>query len=128
MRISQHFGVKGGFRAAAMLAILALLIQALLPAAAMASQTPGQTMVICTIDGMRTVTVDDKGQPEKGGFAGLPCADCLAATTAAILDPAITITPATYVVRVAIQAIEPPQTTPRARGPPRPYGQAPPTL
>ncbi len=128
MRIGQHFGAQGRTAIAAWLAVVALLIQALLPAAAMAAQIRGQTMVICTIDGMKTVALDPQGQPEKGGFAGLPCADCLGATTVAVLDPAISVTPAVYAVRVAAQPVEPLKTRPRARAPPRPFGQGPPAL
>ena len=128
MRIGQHFGARGAGKTAPLLAVLALLIQALLPAAAMAAQDRGQTMVICTVDGMRTIAVDDQGQPAKGGFAGMPCADCLAATTAAILAPEVSVTPASYAVSLAPHAAERRQDPPRARGPPRPYGQGPPTL
>src|SRR5437868_4224978 len=93
----------------ALLAVLALLIQALLPSAALAAQAkaPGETLVICTAMGAQTITLGaDQGQPKKG-FAGLPCQDCLAAAVAAIPAPEA----ARLQTRVAYTAVEHAPTT-----------------
>lgn len=114
----------------ALLAMLALCVQALIPAAAMAYEaTSGQTMVICTVEGAKTVTVDDQQQPKPEGFAGLPCYQCVAASLAVTDTPDLLLSqPALYVARV--------ETTPPlarrgmapARAPPRPPGQGPPSF
>lgn len=114
--------------AAALLAVLAVMVQALMPSAAMAAQAGGrgETITICTGMGLQTVKVDGQGQ--KKGFAGLPCQDCLAAASAVVMPP-----PQPAVVRVAYATafvLDAPRAelTPRsARAPPRPPGQGPPT-
>ena len=116
-----------GARLAAWLGVLALLVQALLPAAAMAatSRSGGETMVICTVDGVRTVTL---GEHEKGGkpFAGLPCHDCLAAACAALPAPEPQIARVVY-SRVVMERPREQAWAPKlARAPPRPPGQGPP--
>lgn len=112
---------------AAWLGVLALLIQALLPAAAMAGQSGagGEQIVICTLQGVRTVTV---GADETGGkgFAGLPCENCLAATTAAIALPELAVEPMVYVTARIEHAPERAWAPQLAHAPPRPPGQGPP--
>lgn len=119
---------------AAWLAVAALIIQALIPAAALASGRPaGMVMELCTPQGAQTVVigVDGKAKPyaPAKGFAGLACADCLGASLAiTFAEPALSVAPTRYV------RIEPPAAAPQlpaspcARGPPRPPGQAPPAL
>lgn len=113
---------------AAWLGVLALLIQALLPAAALAAQSrdPGERIVICTLAGVKTVAVG--GHETKGGksFAGLPCADCLAATIAAIPAPALGVERTVYSTARMDHAPERRWTPQLARAPPRPPGQGPP--
>jgi hypothetical protein len=110
------------------LGVLALLVQALLPAAAMAAasgRSAGEIIVVCTMNGARTITVDvDK----KGGkpFAGLPCHDCLAASCAAVITPAPQIERAAYAHAVLERPRERAWTPTLARAPPRPPGQGPP--
>lgn len=113
--------------AAALLAVLAVMVQALIPSAAMAAQAGGgETIQICTAMGLQTIKVDG-GATQQKGFAGLPCQDCLAAATAVVM-PA----PQPVVVRVAYATafvIDAPRAelAPRsARAPPRPPGQGPP--
>jgi hypothetical protein len=113
---------------AALRAVLAVMVQALFPSAAMAAQAGarGETIMICTAMGLQTVKVDGQGQKE--GFAGLPCQDCLAAATAVVMpapQPAVArVAYATAYVLAAPRA----ELTPRsARAPPRPPGQGPPT-
>lgn len=114
---------------AALLAIAALLIQALLPAAAMAAQARpgGATLVICTQMGPQTVKVGDAGKPHKGGFAGLPCPDCLVAASAALPAPEPLLLPISYAV-AHVEHVAVRRTAPQlARAPPRPPSQGPPT-
>src|SRR3546814_9849577 len=83
---------------AALIAVFALLIQALMPAAAMAGSpaAPGLTS-ICTGSGVTTVS--DQAPPSgPKGLAGLPCQNCLAAAVAAIWTPELAIQPVIYTV------------------------------
>lgn len=115
-------------RIVAWLGVLALLVQALLPAAAMAAQSGaarGEQIVVCTLAGARTVTLGDHDKPSKG-FAGLPCHDCLAATTAALATPEPVLEPIAYAVTVIEHAPERSWAPQLARAPPRPPGQGPP--
>lgn len=113
----------------ALLGVLALLVQALLPVAAMAAQSraDGQTIVICTQMGAQTIKLDGDGKPQKGGFAGLPCQDCLVAATAALPAPAPVALPAVYVVAQVHHTVARRAAPQLARAPPRPPGQGPPT-
>jgi hypothetical protein len=114
---------------AALLCVFALLVQAFMPAAALAAQagSADETMIVCTQMGVQVVKVGDAQTPQKGGFAGLPCANCLAATAAVVLS-----TPERVEAPVAYQAarvehVETAELTLRgARAPPRPPGQGPP--
>jgi hypothetical protein len=112
---------------AALIGLFALLIQALLPAAALAAQPPGgDTLVICTAQGLKTVALGAGAEPEKG-FAGLPCIDCLAVSIAAAPAPAVTVAPVAYVVVPIVHPTPAADLTVRAaRAPPRPPGQGPP--
>lgn len=115
-------------RFALLVAVFALLAQALVPAAALAAQATGVTYVeLCTSQGAQTIALDKTGQP-KSGFAGLPCQDCLAAATAVVVTPELTIVPTAYVVAVVRHATAADTPAPRARAPPRPPGQGPPLL
>ena len=117
-----------GARLAAWLGMLALLVQALLPAAAMAATSrasSGETIAICTVEGVRTVTL---GEHEKGGksFAGLPCHDCLAASCAALPAREPQIDRVAYARLVVERPRELAWAPKLARPPPRPPGQGPP--
>jgi Na+/proline symporter len=111
----------------ALLALFALMVQALVPAAAMAAARPGDpaTMVICTQDGAKIVPTGAPAHKPKG-FAGMPCQDCLAAAMAAIAPPSLALQPVVY----QAARVEPAEIrrldAPRARAPPRPPGQGPP--
>jgi hypothetical protein len=110
----------------AVIGLFALLIQALLPAAALAGQRPagGETIVICTQMGVQTLTVGD--QPAEG-FAGLPCIDCLAVSMATAPPPEISVAPVDYLVQTVERAPPTADLALRAaRAPPRPPGQGPP--
>jgi hypothetical protein len=117
---------------AVLVAVFALLIQALTPAAAMAARSDGAGgMVICTGDGTATLTADGhlvKSPPSKPkGFAGMPCQDCLALAMTAIVTPQPTILRVAYTAALVEHAPVRQLFPPRARGPPRPFGQGPPT-
>ena len=111
---------------AAALAVFALLIQVLLPSAALAARADGSTLVVCAVDGAHTVRVDHVPGPKKG-LAGLPCPDCLTAAVALVFapPPVIGAAPVGF-VRVEHHA-GPAVRLALARAPPRPLGQGPPT-
>ena len=81
---------------AVLLAVAALLVQALLPAAAMAAESLAAVRVeLCTPQGAKTVVLDRDGRAQKG-FAGLPCSDCLGATLAVTTPPALSVVSIAY--------------------------------
>ena len=109
-------------------AVFALLIQALLPAAAMAAQRGDDGgVIVCTLDGAKTLYAAQLPTSKQKGFAGLPCQDCLAAAMAFVATPPLTISsaPSAY-VRVE-HHVRPAVRLAFARAPPRPFGQGPPT-
>ncbi|MDB5424595.1 MAG: hypothetical protein JWQ29_2011 [Phenylobacterium sp.] len=117
---------------AALVAVFALMVQALVPAAAMAaapdaSGVPGAWgLVICTQNGATTAA--PRGDPSKPkGFAGMPCQDCLAAALAMTQTPELAVQPVAYVAARIEHAPAERPIEPRARAPPRPPGQGPPT-
>jgi hypothetical protein len=110
---------------AVLVAVFALLVQALVPAAAMAAAPNASgAMVICTGDGVTTKAIDAPGHPK--GFAGMPCSDCLAAALAVVETPELAIQPVVYTVVRLERAPVRRLLEPRARAPPRPPGQGPP--
>ena len=113
----------------ALLAMLALLVQALIPAAAMAHDAAGQAVMICTADGARAEQVagDVIGKKDPKGFAGLPCAQCLAVALATTTPPDVAVAPVLYGVHVAPAPVAALTGVALARAPPRPPGQGPPT-
>jgi hypothetical protein len=113
---------------AAAFAVFALLIQALLPSAAMAAaQASGAPLVICTIAGPKPVGADAAPQAPPKGFAGMPCQDCLAASVAALAPPLLSFEPAPAAIAAVEHHPGPAAQPPPARAPPRPFGQGPPT-
>ena len=111
---------------AVLVAVFALMVQALVPVAAMAAAPdPSAGMVICT--GAGVTTMSDPGQPSKPkGFAGMPCQDCLAAALAITQLPALAIQPVIYAAARIERSPAERLIEPRARAPPRPPGQGPP--
>ena len=111
-----------------LLAVLSLLIQALIPASAMAyefrSQTSSRTVVLCTADGARSVEVP--AEDHHRGFAGLKCHDCVMASITAVEPPAGQAAPVRYsqIIRVELRrsiagrAITRPAPRPPSQGPP----------
>jgi len=111
----------------ALFAVFALMVQAFMPVAAMASQ-PDAAGVICTTTGVHAVgPVGSPAGPHRGP-AGMPCQDCLAAAMAAVVaTPVVAVQPVAYEVARADHAPVVSLLAPRARAPPRPPGQGPPT-
>jgi hypothetical protein len=110
-------------------ALFALLVQAILPAAAMAAESVGgRTIEICTSQGAQKVVIGADGKAQKKGFAGLPCQDCLGATLAVVVTPELAVAQIAYAAAEAPYVAEIAPVAPRARGPPRPFGQGPPDL
>ena len=119
---------------AALVAVFALMVQALIPAAAMAQAPDGRgATVICTAAGTRTIAADGAAKaPKPGdarrGFGGMPCQDCLAAAMAAVTAPSpVAMQPVVYETARVEHAPVVRLLAPRARAPPRPPGQGPPT-
>jgi hypothetical protein len=112
---------------AVLVAVFALMVQALVPAAAMAgAPNASAAIVICTGAGVTTVS-DQAPASKPKGFAGMPCQDCLAASLAVTLLPALAIQRVIYAAARIEQAPAERLIEPRARALPRPPGQGPPT-
>lgn len=126
--MSPRRGQSGTPWPIALLAMLALLVQALIPAAAMAHEAgTGQAIVICTADGARTVAVGGQAQPARKGFAGLPCYQCVAASLAVTDATGAQVSaPVLYAARVETAPPMARRGMAPARAPPRPPGQGPP--
>jgi len=119
---------------AALVAVFALMVQVLIPAAAMADAPDGGgATVICTAAGTQTIAADGAAKaPKPGdpqhGFGGMPCQDCLAAAMAAVTPPpCVAMQPVVYTIARVEHAPVVRLLAPRARAPPRPPGQGPPT-
>ena len=110
----------------ALFAVFALLVQALIPAAALASPrlVPGD--LIC--DAGRVHSASDPATPASHkALGGMPCQDCLAAALAAIAPPTLELRPIVYAIARVEHVAAASTPAPRARAPPRPPGQGPPT-
>ena len=111
----------------AVLAVLALLMQALAPAAAMAEGPGGtRTMVLCTSAGEKTVTLPDDGAPKPP--ASHSCHDCVMAAMTAIPPPAADGLPVRYAAVVRQQRSPGGLAVRPARPSPRPPSQGPPSV
>jgi hypothetical protein len=108
-------------------ALVALFVQALVPAAAMAAESLGARAIeICSDEGAQIVVVGADGQVQEKGFAGLPCHDCLGATLAFVTTPDLAVVAVAYVGTQVRHVAAPAPIDVHARGPPRPPGQGPP--
>ena len=114
---------------AAALALLALCVQLLIPAASLATEAKGdaRTVVLCTLDGEKTVTIPGDDQ-QHHGFGGLKCHDCVMASIAAIPASEAPAMPIRYAAESRIAPISRAARRPGARAPPRPPSTAPPAL
>jgi hypothetical protein len=111
----------------ALFAVFALLVQALIPAAAMATPrlVPGD--VVCVGGRVHTAAADPAAPASHKALGGMPCQDCLAAAMAAVVAPPLQIARIAYATGAVEHVAAQPTLTPRARAPPRPPGQGPPT-
>jgi hypothetical protein len=115
----------GGGRPAwpALLVALAMLLQGLIPAAAIAHDHHDQVQ-ICTSAGLKLVSLGAKHHHDRG-FGGLACEQCVMASLAAVAAaPPQAVLPSTRVERVAPPQLERPSV--RTRAPPRPPSRGPP--
>jgi hypothetical protein len=124
----------GQFRAllAAFAAMLAVFVQALTPAAAMAHdlRESGSAIIICSAEGSKVVILEKDGTvrtaPAKG-FMGLKCSNCVGPTLAATVDaPMPTIAPVQYAEFTETPVVRVLGVRGHARAPPRPPSQGPP--
>ncbi|HEX5378254.1 MAG TPA: DUF2946 domain-containing protein [Phenylobacterium sp.] len=125
---ASHRGARSGrIPFAALLAVMALLVQALLPAAAMAAQASGATRIeICTAQGSQSAVIGADGKA-RTGFMGLPCQDCLAIAAAMTVTPELAVEPIAYAL-ARVRHVEAAALGLRlARAPPRPPSQGPPS-
>jgi hypothetical protein len=110
----------------ALFVMFALMVQALIPTMAMAASADGR-MILCTAGGTETLSADGKTDAP-APHHGAPCQDCLAAAVvAAEPPPVLAVLPAAYAVARVERTAPARSVAPRARAPPRPLGQGPPT-
>jgi hypothetical protein len=101
----------------AVLAAVALVLQGLIPAAAMAHDHAG-LIQLCTSQGVTLVGAPGGHGQRQGHFGGLACEQCVMASFAAVgAEPPAPPPPAA-----------PAAAPPPARAPPRPPSQGPPTF
>ena len=114
----------------AILAVLALLLQALVPGMAVA-QSGGsaggtRTVVLCTSMGEKTVTLPDDSAPRP--VMASKCHDCVMAAVTAVVPPSAHSLPVRYAAIVRHEMAQAWRAPEPARPPPRPPSQGPPTL
>lgn len=110
----------------ALFVMFALMVQALIPTMAMAAQADGR-ITVCTAGGTETFAAHGKSDAP-APHHGAPCQDCLAAAlVAAEPPPVLHVQPVAYAVTRVEHAPAKRLIAPRARAPPRPPGQGPPT-
>lgn len=105
----------------ALVALFALLVQALAPAFAVAGPMPDGAGVICTDMGVQTAPNDPA--PPAVDHA---CKHCVCPAPADLPPAVATVTRVAYVVAEAPRTAATRTLPPPARGPPRPPGQGPP--
>ena len=111
----------------AILAMLALLLQALAPGIAAAQDVGGtRTVVLCTSMGEKTVTVPDDSAPKP--MAQMKCHDCLMAGVTTLEPPSQGSLPVRYAAVIRHEKALVDQAVIPARPPPRPPSQGPPTV
>jgi len=126
MRTSRRWVGFDGARAwTALLAAIVILLQGLIPAAAIAHNA-SQNVQICTLEGVKLVAPDRDGHKDHG-FAGLACEQCVMASFAAVVaePPA---PPLRYALAAPIAHATGRAFPNFARAPPRPPSTAPPAF
>jgi len=107
----------------ALVAAFALLVQALIPAFAMAAPGAAGDMLVCTQAGLQAAP-GDTGTPPAADHA---CKHCLCPAPATDPPPTMSVRRIAYAVTEAPRAPRSQRLIPPARAPPRPPGQGPPT-
>jgi hypothetical protein len=105
----------------AVIAVFALLVQAMLPSLATAGPMPTGAQVICTEMGLQTTPADPATPPLSHA-----CKHCLCPAPADTPPPVVVVARVAYVVAVTAQRSNLQRRLPPARAPPRPPGQGPP--
>lgn len=106
----------------ALVAVFALLVQALIPSLVMAAPGAPGDLLICTQMGLQTAP----GDGEAPAPANHACKHCLCPAPATDPPQAVSIQHVAYVVAIAPTALASHRRVPPARAPPRPPGQGPP--
>jgi hypothetical protein len=107
----------------ALVAVFALLVQALIPAFAVAAPATAGEMLVCTQTGLQTAP-GDTGAPVPADHA---CKHCLCPATVTDPPAVASVQRVAYAVAAAPASPRPERRIPPARAPPRPPGQGPPT-
>lgn len=113
----------------AALALFALCVQLLIPAASLAheARTDVRTVVLCTLEGEKTVAVPG-GDQQQHGFGGLKCHDCVMASVAAVAPGDAPSLPIRYAAESRLSPADRVSRLPGARAPPRPPSTGPPAF
>lgn len=114
----------------AVLAVLALLIQGLVPASAVAQDARSVngelTVVLCTANGLASVTLPG-APPSHDGSGCIKCHDCVMAAMVVFTPPTPQLAPVRYSQIIEAERVRPDDQPPVSRPPPRPPSQGPPT-
>jgi hypothetical protein len=112
----------------ALLAALAILLQGLIPAAALAADHgPASAQIsICTAHGLDTVDIEPAGGDKHRHFGGLACEQCVMASFAGVAAEPPTLTPRLGEALAQAPASASESATPGDAAP-RPPARAPPT-
>lgn len=109
-------------------ATFAIALGTLMPFAAMAASVPGQPIVLCSVEGPRTI--QSGGPTEQHPDDGLSAAKCAACVMPVLgtlpPPPAPETAPVVRIVAAVEHASLSTSPPPPARAPPRPYSTAPP--
>jgi hypothetical protein len=122
----RRIAERADWNGVALLAALALLVQALLPGAVMARAAAGgaEFLEICSASGVKSVAIAPAPGKSKG-FAGFKCADCVFASITATV-PAQVFVPVRHECVTAAWSPSAQGRVCSIRGPPRPPARAPP--
>lgn len=110
------------------LGVCVLVMQALIPAAAMSHDAAPSPFVLCTAEGAKLVAaLPGMPQPRPKGFAGLPCEHCVVSSVTALAPPPDLALAEPIRRAEAATPPAPAERRPPARAPPpRPPSQGPP--
>ncbi len=123
--IRYRHKIRRGFLA--LVAVLAMLVQAVSAPAAMAAPESGQAISVCTAHGLQTLIVNrDHNQPAP---AHCPhCDQCMAPALAALPNVVRVTEPVRYAAYLAVEPLAVALSPYAARAPPRPPSRAPPSV